>query len=198
MLERLAERITGNFKDELAFFRSWVNDPKAIGSVWPTGAPLARKLASVVNPRSDLPVLEIGPGTGTITKAILATGIAPEQLWTVEYSAEFCLRLQQSFPQVHVVHGDAFDLDATLGDASPAGFDCAISALPLLNFPLPLRKAFVNQVLDRLPPGRPLIQFSYGPKSPAPPGFADYTTTHFGMVLRNVPPAQIWVYARGG
>ena len=83
-----------------------------------------------------------------------------------------------------------------MGDQKNTVFDCAISALPLLNFPLATRIAFVDDVLDRLPRGRPLIQFSYGPKSPVPAGLGNYSIKRFGMVLRNVPPAQLWIYSR--
>lgn len=157
---------------------------------------MARKMASVIDLHSGLPVLEIGPGTGTITKAILGAGLGPELLWSVEYSKEFCDRLRARYPSIHVVQGDAFDLDSALGAQKSLVFDSAISALPLLNFPLATRVAFVEDVLNRLPAGRPLIQFSYGPKAPVPKGLGHYAVRRFGMVLRNVPPAQLWVYSR--
>ena len=99
-------------------------------------------------------------------------------------------------PAVHVTEGDAFELLKSLGPAAPRQFDSAISALPLLNFPLQMRISFVEQVLDLLPAGRPLIQFSYGPKSPVPPGLGRYKVRRAGMVLRNIPPAQLWVFTR--
>ena len=97
-----------------------------------------------------------------------------------------------------MIEGDAFELDKSIGQAGPKIFDSAISALPLLNFPIGLRVSFVEQVLDRLPVGRPLIQFSYGPKSPVPPGLGNYKVKRAGMVLRNIPPAQLWVFTREG
>ena len=180
----------------LGFFRAWLKAPKTVGSVWPTGAPMARKMASVIDLSSGLPVLEIGPGTGTITKAILESGLAPGLLWSVEYSKPFADSLRRKFPSIHVIEGDAFNLGKTLGEQGKAVFDSAISALPLLNFPLATRIAFVEDVLNRLPAGRPLIQFSYGPKAPVGPGLGDYALKRMGMVLRNVPPAQLWIYSR--
>jgi phosphatidylethanolamine/phosphatidyl-N-methylethanolamine N-methyltransferase len=195
MREHQAKR-AGRFSDQFAFFRAWTRNTKTVGSVWPTSAPMARKMAGVIDLSSGLPVLEIGPGTGPITKQILATGIAPPLLWTLEYSHDFAEKLRAKFPEIHVVEGDAFNLDATLGNNAPRKFDCAISGLPLLNFPVATRVAFVESVLDHLPQGRPLIQFSYGPKSPVPPGLGNYQVRRHGMVLRNVPPAQLWVYSR--
>jgi phosphatidylethanolamine/phosphatidyl-N-methylethanolamine N-methyltransferase len=192
MIQRLAKR----FEEELGFFKAWTRSAKTVGSVWPTSAVMARKMAGVIDLSSGLPVLEFGPGTGPITKQILATGIAPPLVWTLEYSHEFCEKLRAKFSDIHVVEGDAFDLDETLKGEAPRLFDCAISGLPLLNFPVAQRVAFVESVLSRLPAGRPLIQFSYGPKSPVPAGLGRYQVKRAGMVLRNIPPAQLWVFSR--
>ena len=191
-----ARSSSAGLREGLGFLKAWARQPKSVGSVWPTSAPMARKMAGVIDLSSGLPVLELGPGTGTITKAILDTGLADERLWALEYSHEFAARLKARHPAVHVTEGDAFELLKSLGPAAPRQFDCAISALPLLNFPLQMRISFVEQALDVLPAGRPLIQFSYGPKSPVPPGLGRYKVRRAGMVLRNIPPAQLWVFTR--
>jgi phosphatidylethanolamine/phosphatidyl-N-methylethanolamine N-methyltransferase len=193
-----AGRKSSGFSDGFQFLRAWVRQPKSVGSVWPTSAPMARRMAGVIDLSSGLPVLEVGPGTGTITKAILETGLPHGRLWSLEYSHAFAARLKAKYPMAHVIEGDAFELAKSLGAAGPKLFDSAISALPLLNFPLAARVSFVEQVLDMLPAGRPLIQFSYGPKSPVPPGLGRYQVKRIGMVLRNIPPAQLWVFSRDG
>lgn len=188
----LAER----FDHEVRFFKGWLHQPKAVGAVIPTSSITARKMASVIDPHSGLPVLELGPGTGVITKAILARGVRPQDLYTVEYAPEFVSHLTRHFPGVNVVAGDAFDLDATLGEMKDATFDCAISGVPLLNFPVAARIRYIEQLLDRLPSGRPVVQLTYGPKSPVPPRRGSYTVEHFSFVLRNIPPTQLWIYRR--
>lgn len=192
----LRKALAARFDDEVRFFKGWLHQPKAVGSIIPTSSITARKMASVIDPRSGLPVLELGPGTGVITKAILARGVRPENLYTVEYAPEFVRHLRHQFPDVNVVAGDAFDLDRTLGGMKDAIFDCAISGVPLLNFPIAARVRYVEQLLDRLPPGRPVVQLTYGPKSPVPPGRGSYTVEHFRFVLRNIPPTQLWLYRR--
>ena len=187
---------SSGLRDGFGFLKAWLRQPKSVGSVWPTSAPMARRMAGVIDISSGLPVLEVGPGTGTITKAILQTGLPHDMLWSLEYSHAFAARLKAKYPLAHVVEGDAFELAKSLGAACPGQFDSAISALPLLNFPPALRVSFVEQVLDMLPAGRPLIQFSYGPKSPVPPGLGRYKVKRVGMVLRNIPPAQLWVFTR--
>ena len=189
------EKASG-LKEGFGFLKAWLRQPKSVGSVWPTSAPMARRMAGVIDLSSGLPILEVGPGTGTITKAIFEAGLPHHLLWSLEYSHVFAARLKAKYPLAHVVEGDAFELTRSLGVAGPRQFDSAISALPLLNFPLALRISFVEQVLDRLPAGRPLIQFSYGPKSPVLPGLGRYKVKRVGMVLRNIPPAQLWVFFR--
>ncbi|WP_192363746.1 phospholipid N-methyltransferase PmtA [Mesorhizobium mediterraneum] len=193
----LRKTLAEKFDDELKFFKGWIDKPKAVGSIVPTSSTTARKMASVVNPNSGLPVLEVGPGTGVITRAILAQGVKPENLYAVEYSSDFVRHLRQLYPGVNVIEGDAFNLDATLGDKSGLTFDSIISGVPLLNFPVAQRIAYVESLLDRIPTGRPIVQLTYGPLSPIPPGRGDYTVEHFHFVIRNIPPTQLWIYRRG-
>ncbi|RWP71531.1 phospholipid N-methyltransferase PmtA [Mesorhizobium sp.] len=192
----LRKALAEKFDDELKFFKGWIDKPKAVGSIVPTSSITARKMASVVNPQSGLPVLEVGPGTGVITRAILAQGVKPENLYAVEYSPDFVRHLRRLYPGVNVIEGDAFNLDATLGDKSGLTFDSVVSGVPLLNFPVAQRIAYVESLLDRIPTGRPIVQLTYGPLSPIPPGRGDYTVEHFHFVIRNIPPTQLWIYRR--
>jgi phosphatidylethanolamine/phosphatidyl-N-methylethanolamine N-methyltransferase len=185
------------FDDELKFFKGWIDKPKAVGSIIPTSSVTARRMASVVDITSGLPVLEVGPGTGVITKAILKHGVKPADLYTVEYSHDFVVHLKRNYPGVNVIEGDAFDLDKTLGAKAGLKFDSVVSGVPLLNFPVAARVRYVESLLDRIPQGRPIVQLTYGPKSPLPPGLGDYSVERFDFIIRNIPPTTLWVYRRG-
>lgn len=191
-LRKFAEK----FDDELRFFKGWIDKPKAVGSIIPTGSVTANRMATVIDTKSGLPVLEVGPGTGVITKAILRRGVKPADLYTVEYSHDFVTHLRRNFAGVNVIEGDGFNLDQALGDKRDMIFDSVISGVPLLNFPVARRVAYLESLLKRIPHGRPVVQLTYGPKSPVPPGLGDYTVEHFHFVLRNLPPTQTWLYRR--
>jgi len=184
------------FNDEIRFFKGWMDRPRTVGSIVPTSSVTARRMASIVDPASGLPVLEVGPGTGVITRAILGRGIPPGSLVAVEYCAEFVGHLRRAFPGVNVIEGDAFDLDRTLGGLAGQRFDCVVSGVPLLNFPVARRIHYIDCLLGRIPHGRPVVQLTYGPKSPVPPGYGDYTVERFDFVIRNIPPTQLWIYRR--
>ncbi len=191
-LRKFAEK----FDDELKFFKGWIDKPKAVGSIVPTSSVTARRMASIIDIKSGLPVLEVGPGTGVITKAILRRGVKPSQLYAVEYSHDFVTHLRRNYPDINVIEGDGFNLDNTLDDKRDTVFDCVVSGVPLLNFPVARRVAYLENLLKRIPDGRPVVQLTYGPKSPIPPGLGNYTVEHFHFILRNIPPTQLWLYRR--
>jgi phosphatidylethanolamine/phosphatidyl-N-methylethanolamine N-methyltransferase len=136
----MRQRVELKFKDEIEFLKGWKRNRKAVGAIAPTSAVTAKKMASVVRPSSGLPVLELGPGTGIITKAILARGVSAQDLTSIEYSPEFCEHLRAQFPGVDIRCGDAFALDLALGGRCDAQFDCVISAIPLLHLPVAKRR----------------------------------------------------------
>ena len=193
---KVKERLGRKFGDEIRFFKGWVNNTKAVGALIPTSAFTARRMASVVNPQSGLPVLELGPGTGVITKAILDRGVASEKVVSIEYSTEFYTYLVDRFPGVKFINGDAFDLDDALGDLKDQTFDSVICAVPLLNFPMHRRVALIEDLLSRIPPGRPVVQISYGPMSPVVAMPDRYQISHLDFMVRNIPPAQLWTYRK--
>jgi phosphatidylethanolamine/phosphatidyl-N-methylethanolamine N-methyltransferase len=192
MKKALAEK----FDEELRFFRGWMDKPKAVGSIVPTSGVTARKMASIVRPERDDMVLELGPGTGVITRAILEKGIKPENLVSVEYSADFVERLKRDMPGVNFIHGDAFELRTVLSPWKDRNFDSVISAIPMLNFPVSARISLLETMLDLLPAGRPVVQITYGAVSPIPAGRGSYSVERFDFIVRNIPPAHLWLYKR--
>lgn len=181
--------------DNLRFLKALITRPKNVGAIVPSSPALARAIAQVIDTSRCGPVLELGPGTGVLSQAILERGIAPERLTLVEYDAEMAAHLTHRFPRVNVVQGDAFDLERTLGERHGEQFSAIVSGLPLLNFPLALRQSYMQGLIARLEPGAPVIQFSYGTQAPvaAPPGCA---VSRAALVWANIPPARVWVYRK--
>jgi len=186
--------LTTTLADNLRFFRALIARPKNIGAVMPSSPALAEAIARQIGSHSG-PVLEIGPGTGVVTEAILEHGVAPERLTLVEYDEDLARHLAARFPRVHVIQGDAFDLDRTLGPRYGTPFGAIVSGIPLLNHSVAERHNYMVSLTRRLVPGAPLIQFSYGAQAPvkAPSG---YTVARAATVLANFPPAKVWVYRK--
>jgi phosphatidylethanolamine/phosphatidyl-N-methylethanolamine N-methyltransferase len=195
-MQRIKSRIAEKFDDEIRFIKGMMSTPKTVGAIMPTSARMANRMASIIDTGSGLPVLELGPGTGVITRAILDKGVKPENLVSVEYSSEFVRHLRGKYPGVNFINGDAFSLAETLENYRGQKFDCVISGIPLLNFPMHQRVKLVEDLLKLIPVGRPIVQFSYGPVSPVVARPDSYTIKHFDFIVRNIPPAQIWHYRK--
>ncbi len=175
------------------FLFTAVFHPIQTGAVAPSSPWLGKAMASVLDPSHEGRFLELGPGTGALTSALVARGVAPARITAVEFNPFFASMIAARFPGIDIVRGDACDLAKTLGDRKEK-FAGAISGVPLLNFPMDLRQKFVAGVLDHLEPGAPFAQFSYGYLGPSvPPPAGAYVGRH-AVVLRNIPPAQVWVY----
>ena len=181
--------------DSLRFIARLIAQPKTVGAIAPSSKGLARAMAGEIDAHGEGPILELGPGTGVATQALIARGIAPERIWAVEYDANFARLIAARLAGVHVISGDAFDLDKTLGARALAPFAGAISGVPLLNHSMARRQVFLQGVLARLARGSPYVQFSYGMHAPVvpPPGV---TVHQAAFVLFNLPPARVWVYRR--
>jgi phosphatidylethanolamine/phosphatidyl-N-methylethanolamine N-methyltransferase len=182
--------------DHLRFFRTWLAKPVLTGAVSPSGKALARAMAREVPASGAWPVLELGPGTGPVTAALIEHGIAGERIVAVEFNADFCALLVQRFRGVNVVEGDAYDLAMALPPGLTGPYAAVVSSLPLLTRPAEARLALIDGALDRVLPGGALIQFSYGlgPPVKAVPG--KFAVTRAAFVLANLPPARVWLYRR--
>ena len=176
--------------DHIRFLRALAARPRNVGAVAPSGPQLARAMAAQI--RLDGPVLELGPGTGAITGALLKR-VGAARLTAIEYDPDFATALKTRFPAMRVIEGDAFDLDKTLGHAEP--YAAIVSGLPLLNFPMEDRHRLLDGIAARLLPGAPFIQFSYGLHAPVTPPDG-HIVSQAAFCWANMPPARVWVYRR--
>jgi phosphatidylethanolamine/phosphatidyl-N-methylethanolamine N-methyltransferase len=179
--------------EHLHFLKGLIARPKNVGAIAPSSPGLSRAIAAQVDPKMPGAVLELGPGTGVVTEALIKRGVAPERITAIEYDPDFAKLVQRRFPKVHVVQGDAFDLEKTLGNDD--SFAAIVSGLPLLNHPVERRNALIEGALSRLKPGAPYVQFSYGTRPPIPAP-AGTTVKRTALILLNLPPARVWVYRR--
>ena len=177
--------------DQLRFLGRLAANPHQVGAIAPSSDRLARAMAAEADPARRGRVLELGPGTGVVTKALIGCGFAPERIVAVEYDRHFAPALRDRCPGVMVIHGDAFCLANSL--SNDERFAAIVSSLPLLNFSLTNRQSLIADALTRLEPGAPFIQFSYGLNPPvaAPSGACVRLATR---VWLNLPPARVWVY----
>jgi phosphatidylethanolamine/phosphatidyl-N-methylethanolamine N-methyltransferase len=183
--------------DEVRFLRSWIEKPLHMGAVVPSSKLLARTMAEYVDVDSDGPVVELGPGTGAITNALIEHGVDQKRLVLVEYNPGFCALLRDRYPQAKVVQGDAYALRASLGDVLHAPASAVVSGLPLVTKPMLTRLKLIRDAFAALAPGAPFVQFTYSVVPPIPKSLPGVSTEASERIWMNLPPARVWVYRKG-
>jgi phosphatidylethanolamine/phosphatidyl-N-methylethanolamine N-methyltransferase len=182
--------------DEVRFFRSWIEKPLAIGAVTPSGKALARTMAAYVDPDRPGPIIELGPGTGPVTEALVAQGIDPSRLVLVEFNPTFCRVLRQRYPAATVVQGDAYGLRRLLTTLMREPAAAVVSGLPLFTKPLRVRLRLLYEAFSLMMPGAPFVQFTYAAVSPIPRRLDRVTSEASERIWNNIPPARVWVYRK--
>lgn len=183
------------------FFRQWLKNPLRMAAFSPSGRQLARQMVAEL-PAGARRVVELGGGTGVFTRAMIEHGIAPRDLLVLELNDELYAHLHDTFPDAHVVHGNACELKSV---AEHEGYlrdglaDAAISGLGLLSMTRATQKAILESTFSVLKPNGRLIQFTYGPSSPVPRELLaelGLQVRRGGFAWWNVPPASVYVYTR--
>ena len=159
--QRRSERLLG---DETHFLKTLLENPRLTGAVAPSSPYLARAMARAVGTGRRGLIVELGPGTGPVTKALIEHGIAREQLVLVEYDHGFCRLLADRFAPARVVQGDAYDLRRTLAEFTAQPIAAIVSSLPLLNQPAALRAKLIEDAFALMGPAGVFVQFTYGLK----------------------------------
>ena len=191
---RVLEKKPPRFDDEVRFIRSWLDNPLSTGAVTPSGRLLARTMARYVEPELPGPVVELGPGTGPVTEALVAHGVDPARLVLVEFNPAFCQLLRARFPAATVIQADAYGLRRVLANLKPAA--AMVSGLPLFTKPVRTRVRLLREALSLLVPGAPFVQFTYAVVPPVPRSFAGVTAEASERIWMNLPPARVWVYRK--
>jgi phosphatidylethanolamine/phosphatidyl-N-methylethanolamine N-methyltransferase len=183
----------------IRFLKAFLDAPGRIGSIVPSSATLSCNLAEcAMSAWKGGIVLELGPGTGPITEALIDAGLPPEALVTVERHPDLHASLRRRVPGARHELGDAADAANFLSGRLP---DAIVSGLPFLSLPEDVRRSVISGIFPLLSEGSPLIQFTYAPGRPPIPRSAlpepeGWKVAPIRRILRNVPPATIWSYER--
>jgi phosphatidylethanolamine/phosphatidyl-N-methylethanolamine N-methyltransferase len=190
-------RNAGSFGDSFRFVMSLTSTPRLTGAVAPSGRALARAMAEAAGPPATGLVVELGPGTGPVTRALIEHGVDPRRIVMVEFNPQFCRLLEARFPGVRVVEGDAYDLPRTLAGLRDERVSAFVSSLPLLTRPPGDREKLIGDAFALMGAEGVFVQFTYGLVSPIPRAFlADrYSARRGRPVWANLPPARVWTYS---
>ncbi len=179
------------------FLRELARAPFRTAALAPSSEALSALMVSEIDPHAGV-VVELGPGTGRITEALLARGVPQEQLIVVEANPRFARLLKRRFPRV-LVRGDKAEWLASDPLPGAAEVSAVISGLPLPALGPFAQARILRDWYATLPRAQGFYQFTYAPVSPVAPvrlGNWGLESERLGTVMLNMPPATVYRFRR--
>lgn len=190
-------------KENVAFLGSWAKNPRTTGAIAPSSPAIGRLMGrflirqKIFSENSTAYVVEIGAGTGSLTKGLLDAGVDPSRLILIELNSNLAQVLQKKYPHIMTIHGDAQYLKDLLPSKVVNNLAAVVSGLPFVSLPKKVSETILNEVSNLLPPAGCLLQFSYLPrKSPIDGRKFSFKAKRLGRALVNIPPATVWAYIK--
>jgi phosphatidylethanolamine/phosphatidyl-N-methylethanolamine N-methyltransferase len=194
----MAKRLLATLSDTTLFLQEWLANPRRTGSIVPSSRQLARAMAHWLPANPESFVLELGPGTGIVTEALLQRGLREEKLVAIENNPKLARLLQKRFPRAHILTGDAWHLDDLLRNHRERieSVGAVISSLPLLNFSEEQAEALAQKIRAVLEPQGNWVQFTYRIHKLRPRGASSFRLHASKIVWLNLPPARVSVFQK--
>ena len=194
----MAKRLLATLSDTTLFLQEWLANPRRTGSLVPSSRQLAAAMAHWLPASPESFVLELGPGTGIVTQALLKRGLREDRLVAIEHNPKLARLLQERFPRARILAGDAWHLDDLLRNHHKPieSVGAVISSLPLLNFSVEKAEALAQKIRDVLEPQGHWVQFTYRIHKLRPRGAASFKLHASKIVWLNLPPARVSVFRK--
>ena len=185
--------------DSIRFLAAMLRSPARVGAIAPSSAALARTMIRGIDLTNGHAVLELGPGTGPITRALHAALADPSVYLGIERDGAFVELLRNRLPRMRVVEGSAERAVYHLREAGHERVGAIISGLPFASLPAGVQDGVVEALGTLMGPSTVFRTFQYVHAWPLPSAvrFRQRMCESFGPcrisrpVLRNVPPAFV-------
>ena len=194
----MVKRTLATLNDTSVFMQEWLTNPRRTGAIVPSSKNLAAEMTRWLLIEANEYVLELGPGTGAVTQALIGRGLHPQRLIAIEKNPRMADILRDRFPRAHIITGDACHLDRLLREElnGHGTVGAVISSLPLRNFPADVAEELAGKIRALLSPKGKWVQYTYHLGKERPRGAAYFRLLTSNVVWLNLPPARVSVYQK--
>ena len=194
----MAKKLIAALTDSTVFLQEWFANPQRTGSLAPSSPQLAAAMAQWLPADPESYVLELGPGTGAVTEALIKRGLREDRLVAIERNPKMARLLRDKFPRAQIIIGDAWHLDHLLRSRREPveSVGAVISSLPLLNFPPVEAEALTQKIRAILEPDGNWVQYSYHLGKKQVRGAASFKLRASKIIWLNFPPARVSVFRK--
>ena len=188
-------QLTQSFGFKLFLSRA-LRNPRRLGAVAPSSRHLGALLAKYARFDDHSPIVELGGGSGSITRALIRGGIDPARIYVIEIEPELANYLKAALPLVNVIQGNATDLPHILPPDIIGKVHRVVSGLPMINIPQAVRGQIIESCFQIMAPEGAYLQYTYSPRSSINAKAFQLNKKRLGTVFLNLPPATIWGYTK--
>lgn len=173
-----------------------LRNPRQLGAVAPSSRHLGALLARHAAIDENSPIVELGGGSGSLTRALIKANIDPARIYVVELDKELALYLKKAFPQVNIIHGNASELGKILPSEIVGKVRRIVSGLPMINMPEVVRRQILESCFEIMAPDGAYLQYTYSPRSSIDAEAYHLKKQRIGTIFLNLPPATVWQYTK--
>jgi phosphatidylethanolamine/phosphatidyl-N-methylethanolamine N-methyltransferase len=182
----------------LLHFRRFLAHPVRLSSALPVSRAVARMVASRVDPADGDYVVELGSGTGAVTRALLEAGVPAGKLIAVEIDSEMAAYLVEILPDITVIQGSATDIEDLLPAEARGRVGAVICGIPVSMLGMDEQAAMIKAMLALKPRDGRFLAYSYRAGSPLRAARLGLTGRRLCFTLRNAFPASVWAFRAAG
>lgn len=191
-------------RESMLILSKFIRNPRTVGAVSPSSRALAKKMVATLPKDAPVTVVELGPGTGAFTGAIVGRIGAGARFLAIDIEPDFVRRIRERWPSVECVCASAEDLESLVRDRHLGSVDHIISGLPFASLPVAVTRQILEGIERTLRPGGTFTTFQYVHGYGMPHGrlFRRQMSQLMGraprrrLVLQNFPPTYILTWTR--
>lgn len=195
---------SGSLREHMLMARRFLRNPATVGAVAPSSRAMARMMVAHIPTDRPVSVVELGPGTGAFTTAIVKRVAPGSRILAIELEQAFVDRVRQKLPRVDIVRASAVDLEPLVTARHMAPVDHIISGLPFATLPMDMTRRILDGIEHVLRPGGTFTTFQYLHGYGLKPGrtFRRQMSERMGgpahrrLVVKNFPLAFILSWTR--
>jgi phospholipid N-methyltransferase len=184
--------------DRFAFFRGFLKRPKQVASIIPSSRFLERRVTRATRAHSAKLIVELGPGTGGTTRALLRAMAPDARLLAIEINPYF-VEILGRWPdkRLLVEQGSAVDIGAILSARGLGAPDVIVSGIPFSTMTMPIGRDILRSVYDALDPGGAFVAYQVRDRVHTL-GCEVFGNARVQTELLNVPPMRIYRWEKQG
>jgi phospholipid N-methyltransferase len=183
--------------ENIQFLQAFLKNPGTVGSITPSLPELARRMVAGLRPSEDNVVMELGVGTGAITKFLQEIVPDENSYLGIELDRDLVRILKKNYPEMKIVRGNALEASDIHRKSGLGKVGTIICCLPFVSMPNEIGEKILLEIDKFMQLGCTFrtFQYAHGYYFPSAIKLREFMRDRYGkskrspLIVKNVPPA---------